>query len=64
MSKSRSTYILKMLKDTRSNLDRAIDLEDPVVTWALLVNLEEVLGSYIEAAYKDIPRSKRKELGL
>ena len=64
MGKKRSEIILNMLKVTGSNITQVIEREDPAEIFALLVNLEGVIGSYVEAAYKNIPRSRRKELGL
>ena len=46
-------HIRTMLERTISNMKKAILLNDSKLTWALLVDLQTVLGSYIEKAEHD-----------
>ena len=46
-------HIRTMLENTISNMKKAILLNDSKATWALLVNLQTNLPSYIEKAEHD-----------
>jgi hypothetical protein len=39
----------RFIKHTVLNLERALELDDPQLTWAVLKNLSSVVESYVEA---------------
>ena len=39
----------RFIKHTVLNLERALELDDPQITWAVLKNLSSVIESYVEA---------------
>ena len=43
------TAINRFIKHTVLNLERALELDDPQITWAVLKNLSSVIESYVEA---------------
>jgi len=43
------TAINRFIKHTVLNLERALELDEPQLTWAVLKNLSSVIESYVEA---------------
>lgn len=48
------TAINRFIKHTVLNLERALELDDPQITWAVLKNLSSVIESYVEATEHEL----------
>jgi hypothetical protein len=56
-----SKPIIRFMEHAILNLSKAVKDNNPELTWAVLTNLDEVLGTYIEQAYKEKTKLKKKE---
>jgi len=48
------TAINRFIKHTVLNLERALELDEPQLTWAVLKNLSSVIESYVEATEHEL----------
>lgn len=44
----------RFIKHTVLNLERALELDEPQLTWAVLKNLSSVIESYVEATKNEL----------
>ena len=44
----------RFIKHTVLNLEQALELDDPQITWAVLKNLSSVIESYVEAMQDEL----------
>ena len=48
------TAINRFIKHTVLNLERALEVDEPQLTWAVLKNLSSVIESYVEATEHEL----------
>lgn len=55
-----SKPITRFMEHAILNLSKAVKDNNAELTWAVLTNLDEVLGTYIEQAYKEKTKLKKE----